>query len=561
MIKRLSGNRRFLIALVVVLALVQLAVAGYLVDLLRPAKPETATVEQGRIDPERQPAPGGIASTVSSAVPGAEPEQGEEVLDGPIVSEVEQSIGGPLIEAPDLAGLARAFDEEEALDHIAYLASDELNGRQPGTPGGRAAGDYVAHHLAEYGLEPAGIDGTYFQTFTVPYGRITSLPVLTVMSPDGETLGETYDYRIDYRALTGGYLGAGEGEGPVVWLNACLHGDYDGLDMVGKIALCRFNSDPAVYREAIEHRVGGLLLLDRERAGEPFRRGGYRETSWVPETIPAYLISDNVARDLLVGTDYTLDNLSLRFSATPLSTTVRMVVSTEEQGQIVARNVLGLLRGTDPAHEQEVVVIGAHYDHLGREPDGAIMNGANDNASGVATVLEIARLWQAESFRPARSVLFATWDGEEQGLLGSRYYVEHPTQSITETIAMLNLDMVGAGQTLQIDSEGPVAAQLQVGAEAFGLTYTSTLLGRSDHVPFSGVGVPAAMLIWWPDQYYHTVQDEAAIIEPGKLKTVGVLAGHTLAAFADGEVALERAVDRLEASVAGRDRGGVCHDA
>ncbi|MGD2176263.1 MAG: M20/M25/M40 family metallo-hydrolase, partial [Anaerolineae bacterium] len=542
--RQVRNRRRILITTIVVLVVVQAIVLIYLRHCPRLVAPREAVIESAPAQPERR-WPG--TSTPGYAQAAARPiTSGDE--------EAVAGVVGPLVPATDLTALARAFDEERAIEHIAYLASDELSGRQPGTPGGRAAGDYIAERFAAYGLEPAGIDSTYYQTFTVPYGRITNLPVLDVRLPGGETLVETYNYRIDYRALTGGYLGAGEGEGPVVWLNGCFHDDYDSLDMVGKVVLCRYTSNPMVYREAIEHRVGGLLLLDREHENGPFRRGGYRETAWVPETIPAYLISDAVARDLLTGTDYALDELSLRFSATPLSTMVRMAVTTEEQDQIAARNVLGLLPGSDPADDHGVVVIGAHYDHLGSEPDGAIHSGANDNASGVATLLEIARLWQAESFRPARSVLFAAWDGEEQGLLGSRHYVEYPTTSITRTVSMLNLDMVGTGETLQIDGEGPIAAQLEVAAETFGVTYTSTFRGRSDHVPFSGAGVPAAMLIWWPDDLYHTVEDEIDVIEPSKLKAVGALSAHTLATLAQGEVELERTVDQLQASVAAGDR-------
>ncbi|NIR35196.1 MAG: M20/M25/M40 family metallo-hydrolase, partial [Actinobacteria bacterium] len=231
-----------------------------------------------------------------------------------------------------------------------------------------------------------------------------------------------------------------------------------------------------------------------------------------------------------------------------------MRVAVEEQEQVQARNVLGLLPGSDPQRSDEVVVIGAHYDHLGRDPDGAINNGANDNASGVATVLEIARLYQAQDYRPARSVLFAAWDGEELGLLGARHYVAHPTLPLTQTVATVNLDMVGAGEALRIDGEGAVAAQLRASAEAYGITTTLTFDGRSDHFAFYEAGVPAAMLIYWPDALYHTPDDQADTIAPEHLKTVGVLAAHTLAALADEHVRLEQAVERLQASIATGDR-------
>ena len=531
-----SPNRRTFI-LIVVLVLIPIGIVVYLGARPRPSTPPPTaepTPYQPRPASVRTVVPGGGASTPA-----------------PTPAEAEV---GPLVPATDHTAPARTFDEEQALEHLAFLAADEQRGRQPGTPGGQAAGEYIAARFAEYGLEPAGLDSTYFQTFTVPYGRITEPPALTVVPPGGEVLDRTYAYRTDYRALTGGYLGAGEGEGPVIWLNECLHDDYAGIDAAGKIVLCRYSRNPEVYRQAIEHQVGGLLLLDREQEGGVFRPGGYRETAWVPETVPAYLISEAVARDLLTGTRYTLDDLSLRFAATPLSTTVALAVTLEEREAVEARNVLALLPGSDPLRGDELVVIGAHYDHLGQEPDGAIMHGANDNASGVATVLEIARLWQAQDFFPARSVLFAAWDGEEQGLLGSRYYVQHPTYPLTRTVAVLNLDMVGTGEALRIDGEGAVATQLRASAEVFGITTTLTFDGRSDHVSFHAAGIPAATSIWWPDTVYHTPDDQVQAIEPEKLKAVGVLSAHALAALAQGHVELERAVERLRASIATGDR-------
>jgi len=533
-----NSNRRTLVNLIAILAVVQVGILIYLWTLLRPAAP------QGMAEPTVQQFQ--LPSAASTSVPGgAQPT--------PMPESVGSVVGQP-VRATNYADRARGFDEERAMEHLVYLADDELGGRQAGTPDGQAAGDYVAAAFAEYGLQPAGTDGTYFQTFTVPYGRITELPLLTITPPPGAVLTRTYAYRQDYRAFTGGYLGAGEGEGRVVWLNECMHDDYAGLDMVGKIALCRYTGEGEVYRQAIEHQVGGLLLLDREGAVSPYRRPAYRETAWVPRTVPTYLISETVAVDLLAGTDYTLDDLSLRFTATPLSTTVRMVVATEELEEVEARNVLGLLPGSDPEYSDEVVIVGAHYDHLGREPDGVIMSGANDNASGVAAMLEIARLWQAQGYRPDRSVLFAAWDSEELGLLGAGHYVHDPAYPLTRTVANLNLDMVGAGESLRIDGEGMVVAQLEAGAGIYGITTTVTMGGRSDHIPFLEAGIPAANLIYWPDAYYHSVDDQVQTIEPGKLRTVGVLAAHTLAALAEGHVELERAVERLEATVATGDR-------
>lgn len=530
-------NRRALVRLIAVLAVVQVAVLVYLGLLLNPAYREHA----GGPTPLAQPQ---LPSTATAAAGGA-----GSTPEGP-----EEIVVGPLVPATNILDQARMFDEELALEHVIYLASAELEGRQPGTPGGWAAGDYVAARFADYGLEPAGDEGSYFQTFTVPFGQITEVPLLQVTLPDGQVLTHTYEYRVDYRALTYGYLGAGEGEGPVVWLNRCRPEDFSGQDLVGRIVMCAGSGDADIYRAAIEHRVGGLLLLDREREAPQFRRGGYRELSWVPETIPAYLISDRVAEDLVAGTGYSLDELSLRFTPTPLSATVSIAVAVEEREEVEARNVLGLLPGSDPEYSDEVVVVCAHYDHLGLEPDGAVMYGANDNASGVATVLEIARMWQAQGYRPARSVLFAAWDAEELGLLGSRYYVANATLPLTQTIAVLNLDMVGAGEALQIDGEALVGPQLLASSELYGITTTLFAGGRSDHVSFVEARVPAAMLIYWPDEAYHTPSDGLEAVQPDRLRGAGVLSAHTLAVLADGYPELERAVARLEATIAAGDR-------
>jgi len=211
-----------------------------------------------------------------------------------------QDLLKPLTTGADYVQGARMFDESQAIRHIEYLASDELSGRSPGTPGSRAAGDYIAARMAEYGLQPAGLDNTFFQTFTESITRVVELPVLTVTPLGGQTLTRTYAYRTDYLARTRGYLGGGEAEGQVIWLYKCSEEDFAEQNLTGMVVLCHYPRDVKAFDQAVtqarKHQVGGLLLWRRERAGSEFIRGSvYLE----PATIPAFYITDAVAQDLV----------------------------------------------------------------------------------------------------------------------------------------------------------------------------------------------------------------------------------------------------------------------
>jgi hypothetical protein len=449
--------------------------------------------------------------------------------------------GKPLIQGNGYVQGAQMFDEDQALQHVKYLASDDLEGRRPGTPGGRKAGNYIAGRFAEYGLQPAGLDDTYFQPFTTPYTTVIDSPILTISFPSLEvpssgTLTRTYTYHTDYIPRIKGYLGSGETTSQVVWLGDCTPSQLDS-SLSNKILLCRLSSATPYDRlieGSLKYQIGGLLMI-REDKG-PYPRPGYGIGNL--STLPAFQISEVVAKDMLAGTPYTLDDLDQLSIPMPLSTTVHMSASIQPR-EIEARNILGLLPGTDPQHKDEILVIGAHYDHVGRDPDGTIYNGANDNASGVAVVLEIARLWQAQGFRPARSVLFAAWDDEEQGVLGSQYYVSNPSYSLEKTVAMLNLDMAGVGNNLNIFGRGAMLTQLKASARVYSINaIIEPEAGGSDDISFLNVGIPAGGYAIFPDSElelaYHRPEDDIQNIQPASLRIVGILSAYTLAAWSGG---------------------------
>jgi ABC-type dipeptide/oligopeptide/nickel transport system permease component/Zn-dependent M28 family amino/carboxypeptidase len=442
----------------------------------------------------------------------------------------------PLSSAEDYVYGAAMFDEQQAMHYVEYLASDELGGRRPGSPGGRSAGDYVAARFAEYGLRPAGVDDTYFQPFTTAITTYVEMPVLAVIPQNEEPLTRTYTYRVDYLAQTRSHLGPGEVEGQVIWLNDCGHTDFAGQDLAGKIVLCRPPESLDAFYDLIdrlyEHQAGGLLLWVPSKGGPEFRYGyiGIAE-----ETIPACAVSEVVVRDLLVGSGYTASDLSRLLTATPLSSTVYMRVIMEEN-QVQARNVLGVLPGSDPDHSDEIVIVGAHYDHMGTDPDGAVYNGANDNAAGVAAMLEIARLWHEQGYRPARSVLFVAWDDHERGQrAGSQYYVQHPVFPLAQTAAVLNLDVIGVGDQVYIGGEGAMGTQLLASARVYSVTveYDPSFIGEGMSFAWEA-GVPAGNLAGDWDSAYHTTYDDVQNINPAIVRTIGVISTHTLAAWAGG---------------------------
>ncbi len=483
-----------------------------------------------------------------------------------LTPEVQPINRGPSNGQSNLRNMAQVFDTNQALIEIETLTGPVYQGRQAGSPGGQAAGDYIAQQFAAYGLRPAGLNGTFFQPFPLHYSNLTAMPGLTITDPGGEK--RAWQVWQDFAPLVTRYMGGGHGEGPVIWLNNCTHTDFDLVDAVGKIAFCwdrlwlEGETDPG--RNALEHGAAGLVLLSELTEIRPLNQlSPYREV-WVTAPLPTARISPAVAQALLAGSGLSVDDLTLVFAAQPLSTTARLSIPLDTDKDAQGRNVLAILPGRDPAHRDELVILAAHYDHLGADPDGTIWPGANGNASGVGAMLEIARSWQAQGYVPRRSVLFAAWDAGEIDLNGATHYVDQPQFPITNTvtIAMLNLDMVGAGDdTLYIDGSGPVAVQAKAIAQTLGITATDSYNRfRNDHTPFAAVDVPVSMLSWVngdePESalHYHQPGDTPAAIEPDKLDSAGKLANLTLLALADSEPAILDLVQKRVDAINNDDR-------
>ena len=383
----------------------------------------------------------------------------------------------------DLSAALAAIDPQVIEEHMRYLAGDALAGRGTGTRGYLVATEYVARRFKELGLEPAGEDGGFLQT--VPLIRTDLDPerssLTLIRGDDRRRLELERDY-----VMRGDFLREGvELTAPAVFAGFGVsaaefdHDDYAGLDVQGKIVLV-FRGAPADFphnerayyasrwvkeRSAVNHGAVGVITMltpaDQERS--PWERtvrhsrmGSMRWTDGaaLPHDTFAELfvdarLSPSGMQAVFEGAPRTLEEVVEAAEASlaqgfdlPLEIHLR---TTSVHQNLSSPNVLAQLPGADPALARQFLVLSAHLDHVGtedREEGDAIYNGAYDNASGVAVMLEIARALAELPEAPARSVILAAVTGEEKGLLGSDFFVHHPTVQLGSIVANINLDMV-----------------------------------------------------------------------------------------------------------------------
>ncbi|MGH9145223.1 MAG: M28 family peptidase, partial [Vicinamibacterales bacterium] len=378
------------------------------------------------------------------------------------------------------------IESQTYLEHIKFLSSDELQGRGNGTPGLERAAEYIAMQFRAAGLEPGGDDNTYFQKFELVSGlTVGSSNTVTLNGPLGsKTLRLGSDYE-PLSIISPSAQGPAEQSfsAPLVFAGYGIaapsynYDDYAGLDVSGKIVLMlrhepqetdeqsvfqgRTHSEHATFvrkaQVARSHGARAILLVEDPRHADrtDFSRW-LREPQAEEYGLPLLHIPRATVQEVL-GSQIDLDEIMRGIDADlkPRSRELRGVSVTYTQtltkNRHIVRNVIGILRGSDPARARESVVLGAHYDHLGLSgrfslsegSTGQVHNGADDNASGTAAIIEMAKLAVTKGAKLPRSLVFVAFAGEELGLLGSSHYVNHPALPIEQTVAMVNLDMVG----------------------------------------------------------------------------------------------------------------------
>ena len=421
--------------------------------------------------------------------------------------------------------------------HLRFLASDLLEGRAPATRGGRLAAEYIAAQFQALGLQPAGANGTYFQP--VALVGMTPQPTLSWGLTGGQT--ETLVYRDAFVAWAERPEADIATAGDVVFVGYGIRApewqwdDFKGMDLRGKILLMLVN-DPGLVDSTVflgkvltyygrwtykleeaarQGAAGAILIHTTESATYPWEvvRGSWSVEQFKldqphsPSIGFAGWVTEGSARAALMKAGLNLDSLSraagrrdFRPVATGLQTSVRVHSALR---RVESENVAARLPGRDPRLASQAVLITSHWDHKGIGPiirGDSIYNGAEDNASGIAAMLGVAKAL-TQLPRPARSIIFVSTTAEESGLLGSEAYVQQPLIPLPQTAAVLNLDVTnvrGATRTIGAlgrdrSTLGPV---IVAAAQAEGLTVEAKpdvrgSFFRSDHFPFARAGVPA----------------------------------------------------------------------
>ena len=435
-------------------------------------------------------------------------------------------------------------DEIDA--HLRFLSSDLLEGRAPATRGGRIAEEYIAAQLKAFGVKPGVGDSSYFQR--VPIDVVKADPKSITVTASGKA-NANLRFTDDVVVWPGSATEASSARGELVFVGYGATApeykwdDFKGVDVRGKILMVLVNDPPASeaephlfgdkamtyygrwtykFEEAERRGAAGMLIVHTtERAGYPWQVvvGSFsveqrllpRPASGPPPIGVRGWITDSAATALLKQAGLSMADLRQRAESRDFRPVMTGIIIDENMRNSVqhmsSNNVVGVVRGSDPALRDEYVAYSAHWDHLGIGPvvnGDSIYNGAVDNASGVASVLAIAHA-AAEGPKPRRSQLFVLVTAEESGLLGSAYFGEHPTVPASKIVAALNMDVVplnGRVSDLNVmgdnkSSLGPAIAQL-VRSEGIKLSPDAHPeqghFYRSDHFSFAKVGIPSVSI-------------------------------------------------------------------
>ena len=447
---------------------------------------------------------------------------------------------------PDVQAARDRISSDSLRGNLSFIASDLLEGRDTPSRGLDIAAEFIAAQFRRAGLEPAGNEG-YFQTARI---------LVRVPNTDGFELKLSHggkEFTADAKdVIIRAASGLNLSDVPVIKADASDQEAIESLTpdklsnrvVILELARGRQRNMRGALRRLRDAKPPLLVVVDRGGSGPEEPSGGQLIDPDNPEraSTPRITVQGTAA-----GKFYD----SLRAGSTGAFASIHLAEPSEKTVQL--RNVIGLLRGSDPSLKDTYVLVTAHYDHIGEKPAGEgdrIYNGANDDGSGTVSVIELANTLSKLKERPRRSIVFMTFFGEEKGLVGSRYYAHHPLFPIDKTVADINLEQVGRTDS----SEGPqIATASLTGVDYTNLTNYFQSAGEltgvkisknkrdsdiyfaaSDNQSLADVGVPAQTLcvaFQYPD--YHAVGDEWSKIDYDNMARVDRMAALGVVMVAD----------------------------
>ncbi len=472
----------------------------------------------------------------------------------------------------DLKKAAKSIDSKLIKKHLFYLASDKLQGREAGSPGGHAAAVYIAEQYERAGLEPAGTEG-FFQPFgpAPQRGEVALANAVKVATSSKATRFNEFDFDDAFRPAK--FSATGLVEGTVVWagygITAEEHGydDYANLDAEGKIVLCLDQepqedddaspfdgAKPTAYSNirtkaetAAEQGAIALIVVNGENHADEPEIPDDDELAWPPASdaealpIPVVYANGKLAAEILKKSRKRIGKLQEEIDQTLTSNAVDLksypvIVKVSAVGPPIGgmKNVVALKRGSDPELKNQYVVLSAHYDHVGlgspqtsKGGIGQVHNGSDDNGSGTSGLIELARA--LKTLKLKRSVLLMSFDAEEKGLVGSKHYAGSPTVPMGNIVTILNMDMIsrnapdeifvgGMGRNAMLDRViGEIGERYKLRLNPQGM---EQYIRRSDQWSFMERGVPGLFFYGGSHADYHTANDTPDKANLTKIKLI-----------------------------------------
>ena len=440
----------------------------------------------------------------------------------------------PRIIWPGVDAVVSAVDAQRAHDAVVELASPAYAGRRTGTPGEAQAAAWIASQFKAIGLEEPPGYKDYLATYNAPLYVVSSFTGIKATGTRGESfLGD--------RGMAMPYAGSGSVEVDAVLAGFGVqmtgYDEYAGLDVAGKVVVLLRYSAPtrsvpesqtylaAKVGSAAAQGAAGVLILDMPSAANPFDMHG-QFVSALPDAPVSALVSLAGARSLFWAAGLSFDDIAEQAWAgqvvsRDLDLKVSFGITASWNPNATSFNVAGVLAGTD---DTRPIMVCSHFDHLGTDRSGAMYPGADDDASGVAVMLEMVRSMVSLGAVPPVSIWFVAFSGEEEGLLGSAAFVTAAPELAESLSAVLDLDMMrstsGLGVAIDPSDQAIMAAvsgAIQDGASLAVIPWT----GGSDHETFSRLGVPSCMFSAHgrEAQWYHATTDTAEDLPAAALGT------------------------------------------